>query len=53
MRFTGEPAQIAEDLLAYQAMGVTEVTFDFRSPPVSKTLDRMHHFMDEVAPLVQ
>ena len=50
--FTGEPAQIAEDLLAYQAMGVTEVAFDFRSPPVSKTLDRMHHFMDEVAPLV-
>ena len=53
LRFTGEPGRIAEDLLAYQAMGVTEVAFDFRSPPVSKTLDRMHHFMAEVTPLLQ
>ena len=49
---TGEPAQIAEDLQAYEAIGVDEVSFDFRSPPVSKTLDRMHHFMEEVAPLL-
>ena len=49
---TGEPAQIAEDLRAYEAIGVDEVSFDFRSPLVSKTLDRMHHFMDEVAPLL-
>ena len=53
LRFTGEPAQIAEDLVAYRAMGVTEVAFDFRSPPVSKTLDRMHHFTAEVAPLLE
>ena len=53
LRFTGEPAQIAEDLLAYEALGVDEVSFDFRSPPVSQTLDRMQHFMDEVAPLLR
>lgn len=52
LRFTGEPAQIAEDLRAYEALGVHEVSFDFRSPPVSQTLDRMQHFMDEVAPLL-
>ena len=50
--FTGEPGRIAEDILAYQAMGVAEVSFDFRSPPVSKALDRMHQFMEEVAPIV-
>ncbi|MCY3837124.1 MAG: LLM class F420-dependent oxidoreductase [Gammaproteobacteria bacterium] len=53
LRFTGEPAQIAEDLLAYEALGVDEVSFDFRSPPVSRTLDRMQHFMDQVAPLLR
>lgn len=53
LRFTGRPAQIAEDLLAYEALGVDEVSFDFRSPPLSQTLDRMQHFMDEVAPLLR
>lgn len=53
LRFTGEPAQIAEDLLAYEALGVDEVSFDFRSPPLSRTLDRMQHFMDEVVPLLR
>ena len=53
LRFTGEPAQIAEDLRTYEALGVHEVSFDFRSPPVSQTLDHMQHFMDEVAPLLR
>ena len=53
LRFTGEPAQIAEDLLAYEALGVDEVSFDFRSPPVPRTLGRMQHFMEEVAPLLR
>ena len=50
--FTGEPERIAEDLRAYEAMGVEEVIFDFRSPPVGKTIENMEHFMAEVAPLV-
>lgn len=50
--FTGEPERIAEDLRTYKAMGVAEVIFDYRSPPVSKTLENMEHFMKEVAPLV-
>ena len=53
LRFTGKPAQIAEDILAYEALGVDEVSFDFRSPPLSRTLDRMQHFMDEVVPLLR
>lgn len=53
LRFTGAPGQIAEDLLAYEALGVDEMSFDFRSPPVSKTLERMQHFMEHVAPLLR
>ena len=52
LRFTGEPAQITDDLRAYEALGVDEVSFDFRSPPLSRTLDRMQHFMEEVVPLL-
>jgi alkanesulfonate monooxygenase SsuD/methylene tetrahydromethanopterin reductase-like flavin-dependent oxidoreductase (luciferase family) len=50
--FTGEPERIAEDIRAYEAMGVAEVVFDFRTPPVGKTVENMEHFMQEVVPLV-
>ncbi len=50
--FTGEPERIAEEIRTYEAMGVDEVVFDFRSPPASKTIENMDHFMTEVAPLV-
>jgi probable F420-dependent oxidoreductase len=50
--FTGEPSRIAEDIRAYEALGVEEIIFDFRSPPLSKTIENMEHFMKEVAPLV-
>lgn len=51
--FTGAPERIAEDIRAYEAMGVSELTFDFRSPPLSKSLENMERFMKEVAPLVE
>jgi len=51
--FTGTPERIAEDLRAYKAMGVQETIFDFRSPPLSQTVENMEHFMKEVAPLVE
>ena len=50
--FTGEAERIAEDLRAYQAMGVDEMVFDFRSPPVSKAVEYMDRFMRDVVPLV-
>ena len=52
LRFTGTPDQIAEDLLTYEAMGVDEIAFDFRTLPLAQTLDRMQHFMEVVAPLL-
>jgi hypothetical protein len=50
--FSGEPERIAEDIRAYEAMGVEEVVFDFRTPPAAKTVENMEHFMREVVPLV-
>jgi len=49
--FTGSPERIAEDIRTYAAMGVSELTFDFRAPPLSKSLENMERFMKEVAPL--
>jgi probable F420-dependent oxidoreductase len=53
MLFTGTPERIAQDLRAYQALGVDEVIFDFRTPPATKSIEIMDHFMKEVAPLVR
>jgi len=50
--FTGTPDRIAKDISDYQAMGVHEVVFDFRTPPASRTIENMAHFMKEVVPLV-
>ena len=50
--FAGEAAQIVEDIKTYEALGVRELIFDFRAPTIAETLDRMDHFMTEVAPLV-
>ena len=50
--FTGSPELIAEDIRSYKNMGVEEVIFDFRSPPLSQTVENMEHFMKEVVPLV-
>jgi alkanesulfonate monooxygenase SsuD/methylene tetrahydromethanopterin reductase-like flavin-dependent oxidoreductase (luciferase family) len=50
--FTGTPERVAEDIRAYAALGVEEIIFDFRSPPVAKTIENMDQFMTEVAPLV-
>ena len=50
--FAGEPGQIAEDIRTYEALGVEEVIFDFRTPPLENSLARMERFMKDVAPLV-
>lgn len=50
--FSGAPERIAQDISDYQAMGVHEVIFDFRTPPASRTIENMAYFMKEVAPLV-
>jgi len=42
--FTGSPGQIAEDIAAYERLGVSEVIFDFRSETSSESLERMERF---------
>lgn len=50
--FSGAPDQVIEDIKAYEALGVEEVIFDFRAATYAETLERMDHFMSEVAPQV-
>lgn len=51
--FSGDPEQIAEDVRAFQAVGVSEIVFDFRSPTMRESLDRMEAFAAGVMPLTQ
>ena len=46
--FSGSPAQIVEDIRAYEALGVSELIFDFRSPTAKEVIDRMDRFASEV-----
>ncbi|HEY3068373.1 MAG TPA: LLM class F420-dependent oxidoreductase [Methylomirabilota bacterium] len=46
--FTGSPAQIADDITAYEKVGVSELVFDFRSDEVSECLERMERFATTV-----
>src|SRR5256885_474311 len=42
--FSGTPAQIADDIGAYERLGVSELIFDFRSESLQGSLDRMERF---------
>jgi len=42
--FTGGPAQVAEDIAAFAALGVSEIVFDFRSESLAESLERMESF---------
>ena len=50
--FSGSAEQIAEDVRAFQAVGVSEIVFDFRSPTLAESLDRMTVFSEGVMPIV-
>lgn len=50
-RFAGEPEQIAEDIRELEALGVSEMVFDFRSPTLSESLERMERFATRILPL--
>jgi probable F420-dependent oxidoreductase len=49
--FAGSAAQIADDVAAYRKLGVSEIIFDFRSPSLPDTLERMDRFARDVMPL--
>ena len=42
--FSGSPAQVAEDIAAYEKLGVSELVFDFRSERLEETVERMEAF---------
>jgi probable F420-dependent oxidoreductase len=49
--FTGSAEQIAEDVAAYETLGVSELIFDFRSDSLAESLERMEKFAaDVIAP---
>jgi probable F420-dependent oxidoreductase len=50
--FSGSPAQIADDILAFSKLGVHELVFDFRSQSQSESIERMQRFAGEIMPLV-
>ncbi len=50
--FSGAPAQIAEDIAAFAAIGVHELIFDFRGETLAGSLARLERFAAEVMGLV-
>ena len=50
MPFTGSAQQLLDDVEAYRKLGVTQLSFDFRAPTLSQTLDRMDWFAREIMP---
>jgi probable F420-dependent oxidoreductase len=45
--FSGTAEQVADDIGAYDKLGVSELVFDFRSDEVVQTLERMERFAEE------
>jgi probable F420-dependent oxidoreductase len=46
--FSGTPQQVADDIGAYEKLGVSELVFDFRSERLTETLDRMERFAQTI-----
>jgi probable F420-dependent oxidoreductase len=52
-RFSGRPEEIADDIRAAAALGISELIFDFRAETLEESLDRMERFATEVMPLTR
>jgi hypothetical protein len=48
MPFSGSASQIIEDVQAYRRLGVSHLSFDFRTASLAGTLERMDWFAREV-----
>ena len=48
--FSGSTEQIAEDVRRFEALGFSELIFDFRSPSLTESLERMERFATTVLP---
>ncbi len=52
MPFSGSAEQIADDVVTYRGLGVSHLSFDFRRPDLTETLDRMQWFAERVISVV-
>jgi probable F420-dependent oxidoreductase len=50
--FSGTPSEIAEEIVAFKNLGVTDMIFDFRNADVTLMINRMELFAAEIMPLV-
>ena len=48
--FSGSPQAIADDIGVFAGLGVSELIFDFRSPSLTESLERMERFATTVMP---
>ena len=46
--FSGTVQQVADDIGAYEKIGVSELVFDFRREHLAETLDRMERFAQTI-----
>ncbi|SVA81132.1 uncharacterized protein METZ01_LOCUS133986 [marine metagenome] len=51
--FTGTPNEIAEDIVEFKNLGVTDMIFDFRNDDITLMINLMELFAAEVIPLVR
>jgi probable F420-dependent oxidoreductase len=51
--FSGTPDQVAEDIATFAGLGVSELIFDFRSPSLAESLERMERFASTVIAAVR
>jgi probable F420-dependent oxidoreductase len=49
---TGTPAQVASDIDALAALGVSDLVLNFQRATLEQSLASMQHFVDEIRPLI-
>ena len=50
--FTGTPQQIADDVKAYEELGVSDLMLGLQAPTLEETVTRLERFTETVKPLV-
>jgi alkanesulfonate monooxygenase SsuD/methylene tetrahydromethanopterin reductase-like flavin-dependent oxidoreductase (luciferase family) len=50
--FTGSDADVARDIAAFRALGVSDLLFNFARPTLAESLSAMERFVAHVVPLV-
>jgi hypothetical protein len=48
--FSGSTNQVVDDIATFARLGVSELIFDFRSPTLAESLERMERFATTVMP---